>query len=81
MITSPSSVTGLIPQLSAEVAATPCVGRVEEPMVCWTQLLRETEPEVVGPARPLPPMEDDASLGKLFAGLHDIDARSVDCHE
>lgn len=34
--------------------------------ICWTQLLRETEPEMVGPQLPLGPLPDDLSPEQLF---------------
>ena len=40
-----------------------------EQMICWTQLLREPEPVMIGPPRPLGPMLSWAEMEQLFATL------------
>ncbi len=51
----PSSLPPLVDDLPADPT-----------MICWTQLLRETESEP-GPPLPLPPLPDDFSIEKLFS--------------
>lgn len=45
--------------------------QAEQPelMLCWTQLLRETEPETVGPPRPLGPTSNWTEMAQVFAAL------------
>lgn len=72
MTTPLSRPAGLMPLVSAERAATPGVGRLEEPRVCWTQLLRETVTEIGGAPPPLGSVPCLADIEQLFAQIEEV---------
>ncbi|MBT9462535.1 hypothetical protein [Hydrogenophaga sp.] len=59
------------PQPCGEGPGTPGAEQPLETMICWTQLLRETEAELVGPHRPLGSVSSLDEMERLFAQLEE----------